>query len=129
MRSLPRLRVVLAAISIAAGTVLAAPAAPPPDDPVAVAVHQHARAALSLASSPRGAAELLRLHRLREETDDLAPLVATYANISERGSADPFTRFTARWLLADIERARGRLPRVQELIRSLGFVTDFYVTG
>ncbi|HVE87888.1 MAG TPA: cell division protein FtsK, partial [Myxococcales bacterium] len=102
---------------------------PPADDPVATAVHQHAKAALQLGSSPRGAAELWRLNRLRDETEDLAPLVAAYSNLSERQVADPFTRFTARWLLADLERARGRLPRVQELTRQMGFVTDFYVAG
>src|SRR3954468_3076520 len=112
-----------------AGPPAAAPAPGPNDDPVAAAVRQHSRAALSLGSSPRGAAELLRLSRLRDEMDDLAPLVATYGNISERAVADPFTRFTARWLLADLEKARGRLPRVQELIHQLGFVTDFAVAG
>src|SRR5436190_18291015 len=111
--SLRHLWFLLVALS---GAALARPppaAAPgPADDPVAAAVRQHARAALSLGSSPRGAAELLRLHRLRDETDDLAPLVAAYSNISERQVADPFTRFTARWLLLDLERARGRLPRL-----------------
>ncbi|HEY8205891.1 MAG TPA: DUF3857 domain-containing protein [Myxococcaceae bacterium] len=120
-------------LSAFSGAALAGPPpvapAGPSDDPVAVAVRQHARAALSLGSSPRGAAELLRLNRLRDETDDLAPLVATYSNLSERAVADPFTRFTARWLLADLEKARGRLPRVQELLHQLGFVSDFYVTG
>lgn len=114
------------------GTALAAaPVAPagPNDDPVAVAVKQHSRAALTLGSSPRGAAELLRLNRLRDVTDDLAPLVATYANLSERGGTDPFTRFMARWLLADLEKSRGRLLKVQEMTHQLGFVSDFYVVG
>ncbi len=127
---------VLLAVTVVAGSALAGPPPPPPpavagpnDDPVALAVRQHARAALSLGSSPRGAAALLRLHRLRDETDDLAPLVSTYANISERAVADPFTRATARWLLANLEASRGRLPRVRELAHQLGFVTDFYVAG
>src|SRR4051812_8045139 len=131
MRLSPRhLWFLLAAFSAVAFAKPQPAAAPgPSDDPVAAAVRQHARAALSLGSSPRGAAELLRLNRLWDETDDLAPLVAAYSNISERGVADPFTRFTARWLLADLEKARGRLPRAQELIHQLGFVSDFYVTG
>src|SRR5690349_3547802 len=113
-----RLRTSLLAV-LAAVFAGAAPAGPPQpvtagpgDDPVAVAVRQHSKAALSLGSSPRGAAELWRLNRVRDDADDLAPLVATYSNISERAVADPFTRFTARWLLADLERSRGRLPRV-----------------
>lgn len=127
MRSPLRLGVCFAVAALAGGALAAPP--PPADDPVAGAVQQHSRAALLMASSPRGAASLLRLHRLQEEADDLAPLAATYTNIAERGVADPFTRFTARWLLADLERARGRLPRVREIIHSLGFVTDFYVAG
>ena len=132
MRFRTRPRVLLAVAVAAAGGALAAspPSSPAPsDDPVAAAVRLHSRAALSQGSSPRGAAALIRLHRLRDEADDLAPLVATYGNIAERAVADPFTRFTARWLLADVERARGRLPRVNDLIRQLGFVTDFYVAG
>jgi tetratricopeptide (TPR) repeat protein len=99
------------------------------DDPVTEAVRHHTRNALSQASSPRGAAHLGRLHRLRDEVEDLTTISSVLSTVSERRTVDPFTRFTARLLWADVERARGRLPRAQELVRSMGFITDFHVVG
>jgi tetratricopeptide (TPR) repeat protein len=85
--------------------------------------------ALELASSPRGAAHLIRLHGMIEELEDISPLANTYAQIASRRGADPGTRATAAMLLMDIERARGRTVRAAEVQRSLGFIGDFYLVG
>ncbi|HVG63878.1 MAG TPA: DUF3857 domain-containing protein [Hyalangium sp.] len=98
-------------------------------DPNAEAAQRHAEKALELASSPRGAAYLIRLHGLLDELEDLTPLVNTYATLASKRSADPGTRATATLLLMDLERARGRTVRSAEVQRSLGFIGDFYVVG
>jgi tetratricopeptide (TPR) repeat protein/transglutaminase-like putative cysteine protease len=85
--------------------------------------------ALELASSPRGAAHLIRLHAQVEDLEDITPLAATYAQVASKRSADPGTRATAAMLLMDLERARGRTVRAAEVQRSLGFIGDFYVVG
>ncbi len=100
-----------------------------PSGPAAQAAEAHAARALELASSPRGAAALIRLHELVDELEDITPLVSTYAKIAYRRSADAGTRATAAMLLLDLERARGRTVRAAELHRSLGFVGDFYIAG
>jgi cellulose synthase operon protein C len=85
--------------------------------------------ALELANSPRGTAYLIRLHGLVEDLEDVTPLVATYAQIASKRSADPGTRATATMLLMDLERSRSRMVRAAEVQRSLGFINDYYVVG
>lgn len=85
--------------------------------------------ARELASSPRGAAYLVRMHSLAEDLEDLTPLVTTYAQLAASRATDPHTRTTAQLLLLDLERARGRLQRARELRDGLGFVSDWYVVG
>ncbi|XXF79281.1 DUF3857 domain-containing protein [Myxococcaceae bacterium GXIMD 01537] len=85
--------------------------------------------ATELAASPRGAAHLVRLHALTEDLEDLTPLISTYAQVGTRSSSDPNTRAIALMLLMDLERARGRLQRANELRDALGFVTPWYVAG
>ncbi|MFP2931333.1 cell division protein FtsK, partial [Pyxidicoccus sp. 3LG] len=89
----------------------------------------YAAEALKQASSPRGAATLLRMHSLADDVEDLTPLLSTYSLIASRRSSDPSTRATAQFLLLDIERARGRLTRAGEVKQWLGFVGDYYVVG
>ncbi|WP_224242325.1 DUF3857 and transglutaminase domain-containing protein [Hyalangium gracile] len=100
-----------------------------PTDPAAEAAQHSSTRALELASSPRGAAYLIRLHGLVEELEDITPLVSTYAQIASKRSADPGTRATATMLLMDLERTRGRTVRAAEVNRSLGFINDYYVVG
>jgi tetratricopeptide (TPR) repeat protein len=85
--------------------------------------------ALKQASSPRGAATLVRLHALVDDVEDLTPLLSTYAQVASRRTSDPNTRATAQMLLLDTERARGRLVRANEVRQWLGFVGDYYVVG
>ncbi|MBF5046586.1 DUF3857 domain-containing protein [Aggregicoccus sp. 17bor-14] len=108
----------------------AAAGAPAPDrDPVPAQVREASARALQLAGSPRGAAQLVRLHGLADEVEDLAPLAAVYEQVLARKGTDPGTRDTARLLLLDLERGRGRLDAAAEQARALGFVGDFYVVG
>ncbi|SET91133.1 DUF3857 and transglutaminase domain-containing protein [Stigmatella erecta] len=100
-----------------------------PAGPAAEAAQAYTTQAIELASSPRGAAYLIRLHALAEDLEDITPLVSTYAQVIGRRNTDPNTRATATLLLMDLERARGRMVRATEIQRALGFVGDFYVTG
>ncbi|OJT16357.1 cell division protein FtsK [Archangium sp. Cb G35] len=94
------------------------------------AAREQAEEALKLASSPRGAAHLIRLHTLREDLEDLTPLVKTYAEVATRRDTDPGTRATAWFLFMDLERSRGRLNKSSEIHdSSLGFIGDYYVVG
>ncbi|WNG24156.1 DUF3857 domain-containing protein [Cystobacter fuscus] len=99
-------------------------------NPSAAEAQQEAEQALSLASSPRGAAHLLRMQALEPDLDDLTLLAKTYTEVAtSRKFVDPGTRATAQFLMLDLERARGRLNRAAEWQDSLGFVRDFYVVG
>jgi tetratricopeptide (TPR) repeat protein/transglutaminase-like putative cysteine protease len=95
----------------------------------AAAAREQAEEALRLASSPRSAAQLIRLHALQEDLEDLTPLVKTYTEVATRRDTDPGTRATAWFLFMDLERARGRLTRASEIHDALGFIGDFYVVG
>jgi cellulose synthase operon protein C len=99
------------------------------DSPVTDQAEALGRLALARAHEPRGAAALIRLHGLRDDVDDLNLLAEPYFTIAARGSTDPNVRTLARMLLVDLERSRGRAVRAQEIIKSLGFVQDWYVVG
>lgn len=88
-----------------------------------------ARVALARANEARGAAPLLRLHALIDEVDDLNLLAEPYFTIAARRSTDPQVRTLARLLLIEVERARGRTVRSQDIVRDLGLVQDWYVVG
>ncbi len=109
--------------------LLGAAALARPEDPAVARAAEHARLAVSLAASPRGAAHLHRLRTFLPELEDLSLLQTTYATVLSRGSTHPLTRTEARLLAAELERARGRLPRAAELLAPLGFLTQFYVVG
>ncbi|HYO53778.1 DUF3857 domain-containing protein [Archangium sp.] len=98
-------------------------------DHSAAAAREQAEEALRLASSPRGAAQLIRLHALQDDLEDLTPLVKTYTEVATRRDTDPGTRATAWLLFMHLERARGRLTRASEIHDTLGFISDFYVVG
>lgn len=100
-----------------------------PGGPAAEQAQAYMAKATELASSPRGAAYLVRLHALSEDLEDLQPLAATYAQIAGMRGADANTRATAQLLLMDVERARGREVRANEVRDGLGFVNDWYVVG
>jgi tetratricopeptide (TPR) repeat protein len=100
-----------------------------PADPTAEMAQGYADQALELASSPRGAAALIRMHGLIDDLEDITPLAATYAQVAGKRNADPGTRATATMLLMDLEHTRSRTVHAAELARSLGFINDFYVVG
>ncbi|HYX92353.1 MAG TPA: DUF3857 domain-containing protein, partial [Myxococcaceae bacterium] len=116
----------------------AEPAEPPPaeapagessTDPLQVEIGELAAGARAFASSPRAIAWLARLDELRDEVSNLQLLAQPYAQVLFGRSTHPEVRRAARMLLADIERARGRLQKSHELLEPLGFVHSFYVLG
>ncbi|WP_395817636.1 DUF3857 domain-containing protein [Archangium minus] len=95
----------------------------------ATIAREQAEEALKLAPTPRGTAQLLRLHALANDLEDLTPLVKTYGEVISRRTSDSGARATAHFLLMDLERSRGRMQRAGELQDALGFIGDYYVVG
>jgi hypothetical protein len=116
------------AVCLAVLMPLVALAAEPPDPTVQRAT-ERAKAVREYASSPRGVAWLYRLHDTRDQVPDLNLLAQTYQDVMVQKSSHPEVRRVARLLLADVERARGRLKKAKELMEPLGFVDRFYVVG
>ena len=56
-------------------------------------------------------------------------LAEPYSALICRRNTDPHVRMLARLVMADVDRARGRTRKAQELINELGFVQDFHVVG
>ncbi len=128
MSRTPRLAVLSTSWLIAV-LVLACPLLARAVEPGVAVAKAQAEEALQQATSPRGAAHLLRLHALKGELEDLTPLVSTYTQVLARRSSDPGARATAHLLLLDLERTRGRMVRASEIRDDLGFLGDFYVVG
>ena len=108
---------------------LALASAPRLDSPVTARAEALAKQALSNASDARAAAPLIRLHGLMDEVDDLNLLADPYASLLWRRNVDARVRVVARLVMADVERARGRTVKAQELLAPLGFVKDWWVVG
>jgi len=120
------MRTIFSATVLALSVVGAATAAP---DPLRTAAESEARQAIDLYNSPRAAAHLIRLHALRDEVEDLNILAQTYHDILGRRAVDPLVRTLTRMLYADVERARGRYSKANELLEPLGFIQSFQVVG
>ena len=99
------------------------------DSPVTDRAEALGRQVVKEASSPRAAAPLIRLHSLLDEVDDLNLLAEPFARLVFRGSTHPEVRALARTFYADLERARGRTTRAQDLLEPLGYLQDFHVVG
>lgn len=99
------------------------------DSPITDRADALAREALKSGGDVRGAAPLIRLHALLDDVDDLNLLAEPYTALIYRRNTDPQVRTLARLFMADVERARGRTVKAQELINDLGFIQDFHVVG
>ncbi len=99
------------------------------DSPVTERAEALGQQALARASEPRGAAPLIRLRGLLDEVDDLNLLAEPVSAVAFRASTHPLVRTLARQFLADVERARGKTLKAQELIRDTGFVQDWWAVG
>ena len=99
------------------------------DSPVTDRAEALSKDALKNGHDPRAAASLIRLHALLDEVDDLNLLAEPYVALMYRRNTDPHVRTLARQLMSDVERARGRTTKAQELINDSGFIQDFYVVG
>lgn len=99
------------------------------DSPVTDRAEALSKEVLKLGNDPRAAAPLIRLHSLIDDLDDLNSLAEPYTSLIYRRNTDPHVRMLARLFMADVERARGRTHKAQELITELGFIQDFHVVG
>ncbi len=88
-----------------------------------------AKEALKNGNDPRAAASLMRLHALLDDLDDLNLLAEPYTALMYRRNTDPHVRNLARLFMSEVERARGRTTKAQELVAESGFIQDFYVVG
>lgn len=105
---------------------------PPPQrpaDPFADELARLAQEAQASEAAPELALVLLRASELRDRLPNLAPLAQLLQRYATSRSADPRVQELATWLLADVERRRGRLARSDAQLARLGFVTDFWVVG
>jgi cellulose synthase operon protein C len=101
----------------------------PLDSPISTRADALAKLSLSQGDEPRGAAPLIRLHSLLGELDDLNVLADVYSSLLYRRNTDDFVRVLAKRFMADVERARGRTVRAQELMDTLSSVQNWYVLG
>lgn len=99
------------------------------DSPVTERAEALGKIALTRGHEPRGAGAVIRLHAMLDEVDDLNLLADPFATLVSRRSTDGRVRVLAHMFLADVERARGRSVKAQELIRDLSFVYDWHVVG
>ncbi len=98
-------------------------------DPLVEQIKSEASEAMHWVRSPRAAAHLIRLHAMRDQVSDLQLLAHVYSDVLSHPHADPATRALARALLADVERARGRLTKATDLLEPLGYVSHYYLLG
>ncbi|MGI5863203.1 MAG: DUF3857 domain-containing protein [Myxococcales bacterium] len=138
MRTLSAITSVLAALFVA--SPLAAAAQPsagasevalaaPKGDPFLAQLEAHKADAQARARSPEAALPLLRAFELRDRLPTLAPLVQLFRQYAEWRAVPPEVRSLARFLLASVERSRGRVSRSNEQLARLGFVTTFHAIG
>lgn len=99
------------------------------DSPVTDRAEALAKEVLKSSNDARSAANLIRLHSLLDDLDDLNLLAEPYTALIYRRNTDPFVRTLARRFMADVERARGRTTKAQELTDELHFVQDWQVVG
>lgn len=84
---------------------------------------------LSRLSEPGVAADLYELRDLSAEGGSLERAADLLYRVAESWRTHPHVRSLARRLLADVERHRGRLPRMQANLAAIGVVTDVSVIG
>lgn len=77
----------------------------------------------------RGAADLIRLHAMLDEVDDLNLIADPLSQLLYRRSTETNVRTLAQLFMADVERARGKTVRARELVAELGFIQDWYLVG
>jgi tetratricopeptide (TPR) repeat protein/transglutaminase-like putative cysteine protease len=123
------------------GTALPARAASAPDeagpipvrpgatDPVLGRVAELRSRLVSRLDRPGAAADVLELHALHPHVGHLERLADALGLAAWSGRAHPEVRALAKWLLADIERRRGRVPRMAARLDELGTIRDVAFVG
>jgi len=119
------------ALALPAGASEVAPRLvdPPPLDAHRHRLDQLRARVLSRLAEPGVAADLYELRDLLEEGGSLERAADLLYRVAESWRAHPQVRALARRLLADVERRRGRLPRMQANLAAIGVVTDVSVIG
>lgn len=84
---------------------------------------------LSRLGEPGAAADLYELRDLLEEGGSLERAADLLYRVAESWRTHPQVRALARRLLADVERRRGRLPRMQANLAAIGVITDVSAIG
>lgn len=106
---------------------------PPPlsglRDPFAEELARLTQEAKTSEAAPELALLLLRAFELRDRLPNLTPLAQLLQRYATSRRSDPRVQELASWLLANIERRRGRLARSKAELEKLGFITDFLVIG
>jgi cellulose synthase operon protein C len=101
----------------------------PLNSPINARADELSKLALAQADEPRGAAPLIRLHALLDDVDDLNIFAEVYSALIFRRNTDANVRILAKRFMAEVERARGRTVKAQELMDSLGYVQKWNVIG
>ncbi|MGC4120614.1 MAG: hypothetical protein QM765_39760 [Myxococcales bacterium] len=99
------------------------------DDPFMAELEGYKADAIARARTVEAVLPLLRAYSLRDRLSTLAPLARLYGQFVEWGAVPPEVRSLARYLLAQVQRSRGRLPSAQEQTARLGFVTRSWIAG
>jgi tetratricopeptide (TPR) repeat protein len=139
--------ILLAASTLPASSVSAVDAPPPgnagestsarilteeaakPADPFLAELKGFAADARARANSIEALLPLWRAFGLRENLGTLAPLADLYQQLGESSASPPEVRALARFLLAQVQRSRGRLPSAAEQLAKLGFLNHLWVAG
>ncbi|MBI5544987.1 MAG: DUF3857 domain-containing protein [Deltaproteobacteria bacterium] len=103
--------------------------APRLDDPFVAELEAHKAEAIARARGPEAALPLLRAFNLRDRLSTLAPLAKLYGQFADWGAVQPEVRSLARYLLAQVQYSRGRLPAARDQLARLGLVNRFWLAG
>ena len=117
--------------------LLAAAPAVEPSPPDAAAAEDAVRARIAQVRArmnerirePGVVADLYELHRLADETGHLERVTDALMRVAWNGRAHAEARALAQFLVADVERRRGRLPRAQPYLDVVGAITEVAVIG
>ncbi|HLV60385.1 MAG TPA: tetratricopeptide repeat protein, partial [Fredinandcohnia sp.] len=103
--------------------------APPPADAHRHRIEQVRQRLLGRLAEPGAAADVYELEELLAQGGSLERAADLLYRVVESWRTHPHVRALARRTLAEVERQRGRLPRMQAQLAALGVVTDVSVVG
>jgi len=105
------------------------PAAQTAGDRFAARLQELREAILANPGSPAIAADLYAYDSLLRFGGNLERGADTFRRVARSGSAAPEVRALAWRMLAEVERLRGRAPRMEESLDAIGVLRDFAIVG